>query len=232
MKWFKGDSEIKPKKKDKRISVDWDISQDIHILEIKLATQKDAGDYVVKAENDRGYVRATFNIVVVGKDESTEVSESAEVSLTTKAEKSEISESAQLRIESEITEEVTEAVDASSTVTLQAVTGTSVTEEGVAEVTIVKEEGGQAPEFVTFPQPSIVKEGETIRITCKIKGLHNYSLHLILMQLLCLCMLVSVLAEIRLYLVVDGKTIFTEYLFIVDLIFIFPAYNQMLEHCT
>ena len=63
VKWYKGDKQIKPKKKDKRVKTDWDLNEDIYLLEILDCTVEDAAEYTVKATNDGGVESATVTVL-------------------------------------------------------------------------------------------------------------------------------------------------------------------------
>ena len=58
--WLKDGKRIKPKKRDTRLKIDWDISTDMYFLEIQTATQDDKGTYEVVVTNDKGEMRSTF----------------------------------------------------------------------------------------------------------------------------------------------------------------------------
>ena len=79
--WCKGEDQIKPKKYDKRIKIDWDMAEDLNILIIKNATAADTGDYTVIAKNKRGTARFTVT-VIVGKAAEVQITESVESSQT------------------------------------------------------------------------------------------------------------------------------------------------------
>ena len=58
--WFKDGKKIKPKKRDTRLKIDWDISTDMYFLEIQNATKHDQGTYEVVVSNDKGEMKTTF----------------------------------------------------------------------------------------------------------------------------------------------------------------------------
>lgn len=213
VKWFKDDVELKTSKKNKRIKTDWDIKENMYILEIKDARNEDTGDYVLKAENDSGFLKATINVIVMDKDTSVKIIEATEESVVqeedetvqnvqvkkvtvvkeTIVEGDEVSQVASKDKPIKLIKAVEEPVSPEKEETVETVTVKKVTvvEEKVVEgdelseaikkekpVKLVKtveepvnsEEEGKAPEFETFPQPSVVKEGETIHLSCRIKG--------------------------------------------------------------
>ena len=67
--WYKDGKQLKPRKWDRRVKIDWDMKTDMQTLQIRDATEDDAGDYMVKATNDNGSTSMTVN-VCVGKDTS------------------------------------------------------------------------------------------------------------------------------------------------------------------
>ena len=64
--WFKDDKKIRPQE-DPRVSLDFDLKDDLNILIIENATQEDAGAYRLEVDNDHGEVNVT---VMVSVDES------------------------------------------------------------------------------------------------------------------------------------------------------------------
>ena len=70
--WYKSGTPFKPKKDDTKIKVQHDEKQDLHILIILDATESDAGDYTVIAENKYGSFKFTVT-VLVGKPEGAEI---------------------------------------------------------------------------------------------------------------------------------------------------------------
>ena len=64
IKWYKGDAKIKPSKKDKRVRLDYDVANDLSVLEIHSASVNDAGEYIVKASNENGSAKATVEVQV------------------------------------------------------------------------------------------------------------------------------------------------------------------------
>ena len=64
VRWKKDGREIKPKKKDKRFLISWDINNDLNTLEIKDAEVEDSGVYIVEATNSLGTVQSTVTVIV------------------------------------------------------------------------------------------------------------------------------------------------------------------------
>ena len=62
--WSKDGKKIKPKKKDKRITTDWDVSDDTQSLKITDATVEDAGEYTVTVTNAGGSTSKTATVTV------------------------------------------------------------------------------------------------------------------------------------------------------------------------
>lgn len=56
---------MKPKKKDKRIKMDWDVATDLQFLEIHEATVEDAGEYSMEATTDGGTVASSAKVTVI-----------------------------------------------------------------------------------------------------------------------------------------------------------------------
>ena len=69
VKWYKDDNKIKPNK-DKRITMDFDVKQDLYILTIKDAVRSDEGSYKLKISNEKGSVQVT--VMVTAKMPKTE----------------------------------------------------------------------------------------------------------------------------------------------------------------
>ena len=67
--WKKNDKEIKPKKKDKRFNISWDIDTELNTLEIKDATIEDTGIYTVEATNSLGTVQSTVTVTIQPTEE-------------------------------------------------------------------------------------------------------------------------------------------------------------------
>lgn len=67
VEWSKDGELLKPRKKDKRLRIDWDIAEDMHLLELKDAREEDSGEYTFRALNVGG-VSDTSAHVSVGKD--------------------------------------------------------------------------------------------------------------------------------------------------------------------
>ena len=62
--WKKDNKEIKPKKKDKRFVISWDIDNDMNILEIKNAKVEDSGSYMIEATSPLGTIQETVTVTV------------------------------------------------------------------------------------------------------------------------------------------------------------------------
>ena len=73
--WKKGDKEIKPKKKDKRFVISWDIDNDLNTLEIKDAKVEDSGVYTIEATNSLGTVQSTVTVTVQPTEEPEAINE-------------------------------------------------------------------------------------------------------------------------------------------------------------
>ena len=135
VRWKKDGREIKPKKKDKRFLISWDIDNNLNTLEIKDAEVEDSGVYTVEATNSLGTVQSTVTVTV----QPTEQHEAEPMNVAVCVEEILTQESA--------VEQVIE----------------SGTEDKVAEVTV-------QPEILIKPEDIKVTPGETVKISCKIKG--------------------------------------------------------------
>lgn len=96
MTWLKNGKVLKPKKKDKRIKIDWNISDDTYFLEIHEATTEDCGTYTARVCDRGGSVETNVDVCVtlpvVEKNEST-VSETVEEAPAKKQEEPEVKQS-------------------------------------------------------------------------------------------------------------------------------------------
>ena len=64
VEWLKDDKKIKASKKDKRIKLDWDVTDDINTLIITETTESDAGSYTARATNKWGVVESTVTVII------------------------------------------------------------------------------------------------------------------------------------------------------------------------
>ena len=62
--WSKDGKVIKQKKKDKRIKIDWNVSDDTYFLEINESTVEDSGKYTVTVSNKGGSVEESVDVTV------------------------------------------------------------------------------------------------------------------------------------------------------------------------
>ena len=131
--WKKDGKEIKPKKKDKRFIISWDIDNDLNTLEIKEATVEDAGAYTIEATNSLGTVEATVTVTVEPTKEPEE------------------------------DEPVNEAVCVEETTTQETVAEHDDKEEESTKTSVV-------PEIMIKPEDITVTPGESVKLSCKIKG--------------------------------------------------------------
>lgn len=168
VKWFKGEKQLKKSKKDPRIKIDWDMSQDLNILIINDATADDSGEYTVVAENENGSFKFTVT-VLVGKTEGAEITKVVESkrSVTVVEETVVDGQVVERTVKEEVSEEVPE-------VTVEKVVKEEVQQvEAKPEpevVHVMEEEEGEAPKFVQPPEAMLVDIGETIKLTCKVSG--------------------------------------------------------------
>ena len=197
--FYKGDKQIKVRKYDKRIQIDWNMDTDVYELIIKNAKKEDAGDYVIKAENSTGHFTYTVS-VVVGKPkdmgvietsrsmtsvEETIVDGEVKMQKVTKEEKvMETVEGETITKVASVTEEVKAipAEEAKAEVSVQEVKEDIVTTETVEETVgqveepaseseeEEEEEDSGAPTIEVAPEPVCVAIGETICLTTKVTG--------------------------------------------------------------
>ena len=135
--WKKNGKEIKPKQKDKRFIISWDIDNDLNTLEIKEATVEDAGAYTIEATNSLGTVEATVTVTVEPTKEPEEE------------------------------EPVNEAVCVEETTIQETVAEHDDKEEESTEISVV-------PEIMIKPEDITVTPGESVKLSCKIKGILPY----------------------------------------------------------
>ena len=67
VEWMRNKKPLKMSKKDKRLKIDWNVADDMNVLELTKATPDDSGEYSVKATNKWGVVTATVSVVVSDK---------------------------------------------------------------------------------------------------------------------------------------------------------------------
>ena len=189
--WYKGDKQLKPKKGDKKTKVSWDVSTELSTLEIKKADSDDAGEYTVKGTNTHGATSATINVIVQEKEAKekkkkklgvkgsvTSETEEAEKEAI-KAETTTVTETEQVTSEAKVSAEIVEESETAARAQL-AVKG-EVQQEAVEETEATETVSlGQGPYFEVAPQPLVVAVGETITVTCKIKGLDFFILNAII----------------------------------------------------
>ena len=85
--WYKDDKQIKPKKSDKRVKVDWDMAEDLTSLSVSDATIEDAGNYLVKATTKEGTVTELVTVAVTEPATVKKAPHKAVVKITDKEEK-------------------------------------------------------------------------------------------------------------------------------------------------
>ena len=66
MTWKKDGKTVKSKKKENRVNISQ--TEDVHTLEVKDATAKDAGEYTVTAKNSTGSVTSTATVEVLSQE--------------------------------------------------------------------------------------------------------------------------------------------------------------------
>lgn len=191
--WFKDDKPIKPKKKDKKYKVDWDVTTDVCSLEIKDVAQDDAGNYTAKASNTHGIAEATVS-VVIGKEKEAapKKKKKAKLVASSKTEVTEEETEKALIVEGKSETETTTAAKkgmsvkgTTETEAEEAVAGkmavkgsvevkeeVPVKEEVVEEAVKPQEEKpkGSKPEFEVLPESVTATEGEEIKLVSKATG--------------------------------------------------------------
>lgn len=73
VKFYKGEERLKPRKKDKKLRLSYDVTDDIFVMEILNATVEDAGVYHVKAANKTGCTEAQVIVKVTVKAVKSEI---------------------------------------------------------------------------------------------------------------------------------------------------------------
>lgn len=133
--WYKGEKKVKARRGSARIKTDWDMLTDVHTLEIKDATEDDAGDYVLIATSETGsnHVKVPVSVTEKHAKEQTEVAVAEEVKPVE-------------AVPAEIADQDREPVLSGKA---------AVAKEPIIEIS---------------PQPAVVKEGEQIKLACKVKG--------------------------------------------------------------
>ena len=202
MTWFKEDKQIKPKRGDKRIKVDWDMKTGLNILVIEDATKDDEGKYVVIAENKFGTFKFSVT-VLVGRPEGGEIIKTTESKravtvieetvvdgeVVERTVKEDVSEGEPKTVVEKITLEGSKPVQTAAQATLStSEESADLTMKGVADESVTLSETmkitgtateesltpmeGSPPKFSQPPEPIFVDFGETIKLSCKVEGWH------------------------------------------------------------
>lgn len=140
--WFKGDQKIQPKKKDKRLKIDWDTADDLTSLSISDVTIEDSGSYLVKATTKDGTVSELVT-VTVNEAETVQIGKNSK----------------EPRAEKRATEEVIEDEEEVAQVSLKPQNEKAIESETVG------------PKFEIAPEPVNVDVGGEFTLKCKISGL-------------------------------------------------------------
>lgn len=157
VKWYKGDDKLKPKN-DSRITLDFDVKLDLHILTINDTLRSDEGLYKLKVVNQEGSISVSILVTYVEdsqkvtkvekredkvtKEEAVTVLKEEEQTSITVTEKQELEESEHVKDQTEVRE-------------------------------ITSEEFSKAPckpVIDIAPEPVIFTEGESIILSCRVSG--------------------------------------------------------------
>ena len=116
---------------------------------------------------EKSVTKKTKSVTVVSSEEGTTFSEIVEENVTESVEKTlEAGEQITIETETFTLETSTKPLELSDTVEV-----VDISEEVVNELTAADEElRGRGPHFDISPQPMVVNQGDTIRVTCKITG--------------------------------------------------------------
>jgi hypothetical protein len=187
--WYKGDTEIKPKKKDKKYKIDWDVTTDVSSLVIKDAGSEDAGEYKVKATNAHGTSESVVTVEIKEKESKkkkaklvakTEVTEEQEEQKAVVIEgqtatESETAEKKGISVKGKTETESEEAV--ADKLELKSKVGAEEVEEKIEEKKAEVEKAApkqEKPVFDVSPESVTANEGEEIKLTCKVKGTSTF----------------------------------------------------------
>ncbi len=156
--WLRNGKEVKVKKKDKRIKIDWDMKTDEYTLEIQNASKDDIGEYTAVAKNEKGTVTVVITVTFKIKKE-------------VKKEEKKEEQQKEIVEESIEVEEAAPAESKAPTVVQEDVTAeeTKKVEEKPKDDNKKEVEG--KPSFVKQPENIQIEEGETIRLVCQVKGM-------------------------------------------------------------
>lgn len=135
-------------RKEKRAKIDWDLDTDINTLRITKAVKEDAGEYTIKAENERGVIEFTVN-VIIGKASEIEIIESTKTLTVTE----------QTIVDGEVTESVVKEKTVEKSVGGETIVESTVTESETVEA-VVSEEPKPAEEVVTEEKVEAVESVE------------------------------------------------------------------------
>ena len=71
--WYKADKRLMMSKRDKRIFLNWELEEDLYVLEIRNAELEDTEDYTIEARNPGGSATAIVPVIVRPRDEKPKV---------------------------------------------------------------------------------------------------------------------------------------------------------------
>ena len=149
--WYKDGTKLKPKKKDKRLQLDWNITDDIHTLILTDITVDDSGEYKIEVTNEKGKIETSVSVKVSSRklandqEDSVDAANLVESNILTEA-------------KNILTEEDSRPVELEKT---------ALVEEKVVQQAVIFE---SAPAFELLPVSVSPHEGETIKLSCKISG--------------------------------------------------------------
>ena len=141
--WLKDGKRIKPKKRDPRLKIAWDISDDMYFLEIQTATKDDQGTYEVVVTNDKGEMRSSFVL---------NIHEAREVKITEEQIEVEETRTAQASVREEV------IVSEQETIVQKVVKTTTQVKEEVTRVDEKKPKTKEQEEKFLKDKQEIVKE--------------------------------------------------------------------------
>ena len=195
IKWLRDGIRIKPKKSDKRLKIEWDMKEDLNILQLNSVTVEDAGQYMIVASNPAGKTSSTAIVSVMQAANKVHMVEEVSLESTgettegetdTEAETTDYETATETEVDFETAEETeTETEDfeekiiiAKTQVSIEAEAEELASDtDSVVEVEVTTEETKKPeaakPHFELTPQPMNLETGNTIKMTSKVSGIDN-----------------------------------------------------------
>lgn len=166
MLWYKDQQPIGLDDSDKRVTVEYNSKSGDASLQIEKSSVDDSGKYSVHAENSKGLIIVTVDVVIaddiseiIFEEHHAEQRQGAgeERTRVTSKKTSRIGEAKELSVEEIIERELSSAK--------------SMAEEGFGITLTDDVVPGKSARLDLAPEPQCVNVGETIRLTCKVSGM-------------------------------------------------------------